>query len=556
MGFLAIRFQALNGFSDNIIRSDGVGYYAYLPAIFIYNDLQFDFLDNKELVNDDGAARVTLKNDRVVNKYSCGLAILQAPFFVIAYAISSLSGDEATGFYPIFHHFFLFGAIFYFFLGLVFLQKILRFLQIDKWMSFIILLLFAFGNTLLHYLVYDTFLSHSYSLNLMMVLVYYVLKLHKTEKQKNALIIGVVFGLLVLVRPFNLISILCLLVLFISWKEFVRFISILLKKSVFVIVPFFLVVGIQLVLWKLQTGSFLVYSYGGEKFLWGTHDYYFALLGFRRGFLIYNPIWIFVLILLLFHIKRVSFNLFGLLVSLGIIIFLLSSWHSKLYGMSLGYRPLIEYQIFMLFPFLYLYKSLRNKKALRVGSAVLVVLCICYSVMITFQYQRTILPRTGPSFAQFKEMFGKIDGRYTYHFHFPAKLSKQGYDEVSIPSSLCSANASQGISIVPITWTKDSVIGVGYYCDVEVENPKMLSGAMLSFSEGKIPHRKYKLVSKDVKQEEEWSGFYIEDTWKAPSLDSMVIKFDDVPKAKSFQLRNGKVVLYTKPYSLLAQDSL
>ena len=31
--------------SGRIIQTDGTGYYAYLPAIFIYNDLNFSFFD-------------------------------------------------------------------------------------------------------------------------------------------------------------------------------------------------------------------------------------------------------------------------------------------------------------------------------------------------------------------------------------------------------------------------------------------------------------------------------------------------------------------------------
>ena len=31
---------------ENVIRADGLGYYSYLPAIFIYNDYQFSFIDD------------------------------------------------------------------------------------------------------------------------------------------------------------------------------------------------------------------------------------------------------------------------------------------------------------------------------------------------------------------------------------------------------------------------------------------------------------------------------------------------------------------------------
>ena len=33
---------------DRVINSDGKGYYAYLPALFIYHDLQFSFVEQYE----------------------------------------------------------------------------------------------------------------------------------------------------------------------------------------------------------------------------------------------------------------------------------------------------------------------------------------------------------------------------------------------------------------------------------------------------------------------------------------------------------------------------
>ena len=41
--FLVLRHPAQNW--DRVINSDGKGYYAYLPAIFIYNDLNFRFVE-------------------------------------------------------------------------------------------------------------------------------------------------------------------------------------------------------------------------------------------------------------------------------------------------------------------------------------------------------------------------------------------------------------------------------------------------------------------------------------------------------------------------------
>lgn len=72
-----------------IVEADGKGYYAYLPAIFIYKDLNFGFFDeiekekyyNKNLYYDYRADT----NGKTINKYYCGTALAELPFFLIAH---------------------------------------------------------------------------------------------------------------------------------------------------------------------------------------------------------------------------------------------------------------------------------------------------------------------------------------------------------------------------------------------------------------------------------------------------------------------------------------
>ena len=184
MGYFTYRVNVKNGITNHAIRSDGTGYYAYLPAIFIYNDLQFDFLDDKNLINDDGASRVTLDNGKIVNKYTCGLAFLQFPFFLIAYFLSFLFGQSPDGYAPIFQWFFLLGNTVYFTVGLVFLNKILHFFRIKTWIAIWVLLVFTAGNSVLHYTTYDAYHSHAFSLSLMIGLVYFILQFEQTPKKK------------------------------------------------------------------------------------------------------------------------------------------------------------------------------------------------------------------------------------------------------------------------------------------------------------------------------------------------------------------------------------
>ena len=68
-----------------IIESDGKGYYAYLPAIFIYQDLNFGFFESIEtgkyydenLYYDYRSSA----NGKVIDKYYCGTALLSLHSF-------------------------------------------------------------------------------------------------------------------------------------------------------------------------------------------------------------------------------------------------------------------------------------------------------------------------------------------------------------------------------------------------------------------------------------------------------------------------------------------
>ena len=78
----------------NTIVSDGKGYYAYLPAIFIYNDLNFGF--NQTVEKHDHPEtwytdyRYKLDKKRIFTKYYVGTAIAYSPFFLIFFSFRKL----------------------------------------------------------------------------------------------------------------------------------------------------------------------------------------------------------------------------------------------------------------------------------------------------------------------------------------------------------------------------------------------------------------------------------------------------------------------------------
>ena len=119
---------------DRMINGDGLGYYAYLPAKFIYHDtsLQFSWFNE---VYQKHYAPGTFPNpednflvkygDRKINKYYPGLSLLWLPFFVCAHLYARISGAATDGFSQPYQISIALASLFYLLLGLIFLRKLI-----------------------------------------------------------------------------------------------------------------------------------------------------------------------------------------------------------------------------------------------------------------------------------------------------------------------------------------------------------------------------------------------------------------------------------------------
>src|SRR5688572_13238629 len=64
-----------------LITSDGIGYYCYLTSLFIEKDVLHQWWAKP------------LENGYTLNKYTCGVAILESPFFFTAQLLARISGE-------------------------------------------------------------------------------------------------------------------------------------------------------------------------------------------------------------------------------------------------------------------------------------------------------------------------------------------------------------------------------------------------------------------------------------------------------------------------------
>lgn len=136
--FFAINYYFFNFLkmrSGTIIWSDAEGYYQYLPYYFLQHD-----------ITHMGYA-VRLDNGLMFDKFTYGTALMELPFFGLAYLYNITFGFINDGYTSVYAMFIWVAASFYAYLGLFFLYKILR-KWFDKLPSFIAVICVYFGTNL------------------------------------------------------------------------------------------------------------------------------------------------------------------------------------------------------------------------------------------------------------------------------------------------------------------------------------------------------------------------------------------------------------------------
>lgn len=165
-------------FKDTIL-SDGKGYYVYLPAVFIYHDLGFSFVDEIEKTYYDTNTKYDFRSyweGKAYSKYSVGVALLLSPFFIIAHLLSLLLGYSADGYSQPYTIAVCIGALFYLLLGLTYLKKLLSLYKIGDTATVVAITSITFGTNLFYYTIVEPSMSHVYSFAFIAMFLYSTLR--------------------------------------------------------------------------------------------------------------------------------------------------------------------------------------------------------------------------------------------------------------------------------------------------------------------------------------------------------------------------------------------
>lgn len=346
----------------NILSWDVFGYYLYLPSAFIYEDPLLEdasYVDDifKKYNNSSTFYQVVPADDKgMVIKYSSGMSLLYSPFFFAGHLWAGSPEHPEDGFSKPYQRAVLYGSLLVSLIGLYFLRKVsLRFLS-DKVTAILLLLLF-FGTNYSYNLVFKGAAPHNYLFTLYTLLLWVTIKYHEKFRIKYAILIGLLLGMITLIRPTDIVA----LLIPVFWN--VRGLNDLRAKAVCFfktewrhLVAISIMVVIvwtpQFIYWKVLTGNILFYSYDnpGEGFEFLDPYIFQVLFSFRKGWLIYTPMMIFSIagIYFVYRLKREIF--LPVLLFFLVNLYLVSSWSCWWYGGSFGQRALVQSYAVMALP--------------------------------------------------------------------------------------------------------------------------------------------------------------------------------------------------------------
>jgi hypothetical protein len=331
---------------EGVINWDIISYYGYLPAVFIYHDYTLNFVDTYK-----GPHKFTIWPSRAPNGgkvmlTSMGMSILYSPFFFIGHAAAYVLKYDTGGYSEPYRLALILSSVFYLALGLFFLSKmLLKFFNpyISSW----VILAIVMGTNLFYYVTYSSAMTHPYSFALITMFLWFTIRWYETEHLKYGIGIGLLIGLISLVRPTNIVVGL----FFIFWNvrngsAFLDRMKFLVQKyKVLIIMALFsfLVWVPQLLYWKAVTGTFFYYSYGEENKFFFNHPMILkGLFGYRHGWIVYSPVMIFSLLGLFVLIKRYKEMLLPVVITFLVFIYVIFSWWCWWYGGAFGMRAMID----------------------------------------------------------------------------------------------------------------------------------------------------------------------------------------------------------------------
>jgi len=376
-----------------VIKWDVISYYAFLPATFIYHDIGLDFLNDEDFNNDNKFWYQLSSDGNKLIITTMGMSYLYAPFFFTAHLVAPAFGEDRSGFNSCYQFFLLFSALFYVWLGFLFMRKILNRFFPDI-VAAITIILIGLGTNLYNYATYEAPMSHAYNFCLITGFIFLIIRWYDDQKIGYAILIGLLYGLITLIRPTNVMVIILLLLWGVSSPgDFRKRFLFLVNKApqIFLMFIAFILPWLpQFFYWKYVTGNIFYNSYEqvGSAFYFDSPHILDMLLSYRKGWFIYTPVMLVACTGIIFLYRDLRESFLSISLYFLAMVYLLSSWWSWWYGGSFGLRAMIDLYGVMAIPLaVVIDRTLKLKLILRYSLLAIPGFLIFLNIYQTWQYQ-------------------------------------------------------------------------------------------------------------------------------------------------------------------------
>lgn len=387
---------------------DGFGYYMYLPHLFSKGHLNIEQEWAQELQNKycHGTYAYQLKQHWTGNNidiYHMGVAIIMLPSYTVADVIARAGGYEADGFsYPYMIAYQL-NALLFIFLGLLYLRKLLR-LFTDEIRASIVLIVVAIGANTYFTFNFQYDLPHLYLFTINAASLYHLITYRNTDRKRSLWFSAILFGLTVCVRPTQLIfGIIPFLVLYKKHGktiQFLKYIALFGAFALFWNIP-------QILYWKMIGGEYIILNLHTEDIVLTDPNLLDFLFSYRKGWLLYSPIFLLLPIGWYFMYKKERMLFYATLAFSLLYIWVMSSWECWWYAASFGQRPMVDVYPIMAVPLVFLINEIK-KPAAMTAAGLFTIGCIALNLIQSEQTALGILDGYRNSKEHYWHVFGQL----------------------------------------------------------------------------------------------------------------------------------------------------
>lgn len=289
---------------------------------------------------------------KVANKYPVGWALFHAPWFGLGHGTSLMLEKfeidvRTDGYGKVYERFVYAGSVVYALLGLWLTYLLLR--RFFEWeLSLLGLLAVWSSGFLIYYQLNQYAMSHNLTYLCVVSSFYWSLAIREMPPLKrNWFMLGLSVGLLLITRyqggvylifPFMVCAV----------EVFSRRAT--LKAAAVCLATIVVIVSIQLFAWKSLYGSWLVYSYQGEGFLWKEPAVWQSLFDPFHGLMYWHPVFLLGFVGLIgFSVWRKDWLGWFIPLSFVAMVYVNSAWETWWFGASFGGRAYEGASLFVCF---------------------------------------------------------------------------------------------------------------------------------------------------------------------------------------------------------------